>query len=808
MSHYICIHGHFYQPPRENPWLEEVEMQDSAKPYHDWNEKITEECYEQNTASRILDSEKRIIDIVNNYSKISFNFGPTLLSWLERHTPEVYKTIIETDKESRKQFSGHGPAIAQAYNHIIMPLANMRDKITQTIWGIRDFEHRFGRKPEGMWLPETAVDIETLDIMAEQGIKFVILAPYQACKVRKIGEEKWSSVSGGNINPKMPYLCKLPSGRRINLFFYDGPIANEVAFGNLLKNGENFAKRLLTRFSQAQEQPQIVHIATDGETYGHHFRFGDMALAYCIYFIESNHLAKITIYGEYLEKNPPTYEVEINENTSWSCSHGVERWRSDCGCNIGTHPRWNQKWRAPLREAMDWLRDNLISLFEKEMAVYVHDPWQARNDYIKVILDRSVQNVERFFSEHTVKKLSREEKVKVLKLLEMQRHAMLMYASDGWFFDEISGIETIQIMQYGARAMQLVREISGVDLEPNYIQILERAPSNIPEYKNGARIYNRFVKPNVIDLLRVGAHYAVSSLFKEYPETIKIYCYTANSETYEREKVENRKLAIGRARIRSDITWEESTISFAVIHLGDQNLFGGVYGHMKDDAFSKMSKNVKKVFQKGDIPEVITLIDTYFETHSYSLWHLFTDEQRKILNQILEPAQKEVEAIFRKIYKNNYPLMQTIIAIGIPPPTALSTVIGFILNMDIRKLLEDEETDLEQLQRLVEEMKKWSLEPDKTSLEFVANQKINKLMERLYKTPEDVSLLETIDNTLKILSNIPLELNLWKAQNIYFSIHKNLCDVIPIKAEPADPKAKKWSEHFKSLEEFLKVKCT
>lgn len=807
MTNYICIHGHFYQPSRENPWLEEVEMQDSASPYHDWNDKITAECYAPNTASRILDSNNRIIEIMNNYSKISFNFGPTLLSWLERHEPEVYESIIEADKESRKNFSGHGPAIAQAYNHIIMPLANRRDKVTQVIWGIRDFEHRFGRKPEGMWLPETAVDIETLEIMAEQGIKFTILAPHQARCVRKIGEERWINVSVGNINTKTPYLCRLPSGRTINIFFYNGAISNEVAFGGLLKSGINFAKRLISSFSPAQEQPQIVNIATDGETYGHHFRFGDMALAYCIYFIESNNLAKITVYGEYLEKNPPTYEVEINENTSWSCFHGVERWRGDCGCNIWAYPGWNQKWRATLREAMDWLRDNLASIFEKEMSTYVSDPWQARNEYIRVILDRSVLNVERFLSECAVKKLSREEKVKVLKLLEMQRQAMLMYSSDGWFFDEISGIETIQIMKHAARAIQLAKEVSGIDLEPEYLKILEQAQSNISEYKNGAIIYNRFVKPYVIDLLRVGAHYALSSLFKEYPETIKIYCYTASTETYETERIENRKLVMGRARIRSDITWEEDTISFAVVHLGQHNIFGGVYNQMKDYTFSKMSKIVKKAFQRGNVTELILSIDAYFETHSYSLWHLFKDEQRKILREILEPTQKEVEDVFRKIYRENYPLMQTLRAIGIQPPTALSTVIRFILNMDILRLLENEKTDLEQLKRLVEEMKEWSVEPDKPMLEFVANQKINKLMEKLSQNPEDLSLLETIYETLKILSILPLELDLWKAQNIYFSIIKKLCIVPSKKAKPTDSKTKKIFEYLNNLEEFLKVEC-
>ncbi len=807
MSYFVCIHGHFYQPPRENPWLEEVELQNGAYPYHDWNEKITAECYAPNTASRILDNKRKIIDIVNNYSKISFNFGPTLLSWLERHAPEVYQTLIETDREGQKKYSGHGPAIAQVYNHMIMPLANSKDKRTQIIWGIRDFEHRFGRKPEGMWIPETAVDLETLEIMAEYDIKFTILAPHQARRVRKIGEEKWHNVAGGNINPKMPYICHLPSGRMINIYFYDNSISLDIAFGDLLKNGENFAKKLLRNFSQAQKQPQIVHVATDGETYGHHLHFGDMALSYCLYYIESKNLAQITVYGEYLEKNPPTHEVEIVENSSWSCFHGVERWRCDCGCYTGKFPERNQEWRAPLREAMDWLEDNLNSIYESEMAHYVQDPWQARNDYIEVILDRSVQNVERFFSEHDIRELSKEEKVKVLKLLEMQRNAMLMYTSCGWFFDEISGIEAIQVMRYAARAMQLAKDVSNEDLESHYINMLEEAPSNIPEYQNGVRVYDLFVKPNIIDLLRVGAHYAVSSLFEEDPETRKIYCYTATSEIYERLEQENQKLAVGRARVRSDITWEESVISFAVLHFGDQNLIGGVKEYMDDKSFSQMRKKTKGAFLKGDFPEVTRLIDTYFETHNYSLWHLFRDEQRKILREILEPKEKELENIFQKIYNNNNSLIHAVEDIGIPLPETLETVMEFTLNRDLRKLLEDDEFDLERLEKLVKKMKKWSFEPDKTTMGFVVSQKINKLMERLSQTPEDVSLLETIEVTLEILSVFPLELNLWKAQNIYFSIGKKFCGSMQKKAEMSDPTANKWFEHFSKLEEFLGVKC-
>ena len=354
MERYICIHGHFYQPPRENPWLEEVELQDSAYPYHDWNERITAQCYAPNTASRIFDQEGRIVDIINNYSKISFNFGPTLLSWMERHKPDVHAAIIEADRLSQERFSGHGSAIAQVYNHMIMPLAGKRDKYTQVIWGIRDFRRRFGRDPEGMWLPETAVDIESLEILTELGIKFTLLAPRQAHRVKRIRKgAKWNDISEGRIDPTMPYICLLPSGRTIHLFFYDGPISQDLAFGGLLSSGEGFANRLAGAFADFRDWPQIVHIATDGETYGHHHRYGDRALAYCLYLIESQNMATLTNYGEYLEKHPPTHLVEIFENSSWSCIHGIERWRNSCGCSSGMYPGWIQEWRSPLREAMD-----------------------------------------------------------------------------------------------------------------------------------------------------------------------------------------------------------------------------------------------------------------------------------------------------------------------------------------------------------------------------------------------------------------------------------------------------------------------
>jgi len=807
MSRYICIHGHFYQPPRENPWLEEVEIQDSAYPFHDWNERINAECYGPNTASRILDSEKRIIDIVNNYSQISFNFGPTLLSWLERKDPEVYEAIREADRESLHRFSGHGAALAQPYNHMIMPLASTRDKRTQVIWGMRDFEHRFGRKPEGMWIPETAADLETLEIMAEQGIEFTVLAPHQAKKMRKVDSKQWTDLSQRNIDPKKPYLCRLPSGKSINIFFYDSPISHDVAFGDVLKNGELFAKRMINAFTEGKGNSQIVHIATDGESYGHHHRFGDMALAYCLHHLKSHDLAQITIYGEYLERFPSQHEVEIVEESSWSCVHGIERWRNDCGCHTGKHEGWKQIWRAPLREAMDWLRDKLVPLYERELGAILEHPWQAREDYIEVIRDRSRQNVESFLSRHSSHELTEQEKIKALKLLELQRNALLMFTSCGWFFDDITRIETIQVIQYAARAIQLAREITGEDYEPDYVRILDKAPSNLGDIKTGAQVYEMFVKPAVLDLIRVGVHYAVSSLFEEYPETIKIDCYTAKSETYDILEAGKQKLAIGRTCLHSEITLEEEDISFAIFHLGDHNLIGGARRYSGDESFLLMEEEIKDSFTKSDIPGIINLIDKHFGTHNYSLQHLFRDEKRQVMNQILDSALQELEGYFRQIYEHHYPAMKAMKEMKIPLPKALSTPVEFILNTDLRKLLESETIELEKIQKSVDELKTWSFEPDQTLLSFVAYRKIDLLMKTLTQKPEDLSLLKTIEELFRIAHDLSLQLNLWKSQNMYFFLTKKHYQEFRNKAENGDREAQKWIRHIQNIGNYLGVKA-
>jgi len=803
MEGYICIHGHFYQPPRENAWLESIELQDSAYPYHDWNERVTAECYAPNATSRILDREEYITQIVNNYAKISFNFGPTLLTWLEDNSPKVYQAILDADRESQNSFSGHGSAIAQAYNHMIMPLANRQDKYTQVVWGIRDFEHRFGRKPEGMWLPETAVDLETLDIMAELGLRFTILAPHQAGRVRQIGTDAWNDVGGGQIDPTTAYELSLSSGRKINLFFHDSSIAHMVAFEDILKNGENFAKCLTATFSDERTWPQLVHIATDGESYGHHHRFGDMALAFALHYIETNNLAKITNYGEYLEKHPPAHEVEIVENTSWSCPHGVERWRSDCGCSCGTHPKWNQAWRAPLRQALDWLRDSVAPKYEEKARQFMKDPWAARDDYMEVILDRSEESIQQFLGKHASREINEAERVTVLKLLELQRYAMLMYTSCGWFFDDLSGIETVQVIQYAGRVVQLAEGLFGDDTEPHFLELLEPAKSNLPEHGDGRRIYESFVKPAMIDLTKVTAHYAISSLFEEYGKEVKIYCYPIDLEDYQPFVAGKPKLAVGRARVASEITQESAELSFGVLHFGDQNVNAGIREYQGEEAYQTMVHEITQTFSEADLPEVIRLLDKHFGTSTYSLKSLFWDEQRKILGLIMESALAEIEAAYRQIYEHHYPLMRFL---GRPLPKAFQAAAEFILNSDLRQAFSSQTLEVEQVRNLLEEAKHWDIDLDNEGLGYRLEQILEEMMVRFASSPEDAALLQNLVDGVALVKSVPFAVNLWKVQNLFYEMMQATYPELQQKAGQGDQKAGEWTKQFASLGEQLSIR--
>lgn len=809
MERYVCIHGHFYQPPRENPWLETVEIEDSAYPYHDWNERVDAECYGPNAASRIVSPDGYILDIVNNYSKMSFNFGPTLLSWMEKAAPETYQGILEADRLSADRFSGHGSAIAQVYNHVIMPLANSRDKRTQVIWGIRDFRRRFRREPEGMWLPETAVDLETLDLLTEYGIKFTILSPRQVKSARSIGVPGWHDVSGGRIDPSRAYWCLLPSGRRIALFFYDGPISQAVAFERLLVSGEIFAHRLTTGFNDARHHDQIVHVATDGETYGHHFRYGDMSLAYSLYYLESNNLARITNYGEYLERHPPAHEVEIFENSSWSCVHGVERWREDCGCNSGMHPGWRQAWRRPLRQAFDMVRDWCVPVFEEEGAKYLADPWKARDEYIEVINDRSDANVSAFLSRHAGRELSDDEKEQVLKLLAMQRAAMLMYTSCGWFFDDISGIETVQVMKYACRAIQLAEDVRlGLGLEREFLECLSAAPSNV--FENGAKVYETLVKPARIDTLRVAAHYVISSLFFDYPKESKtIYSYNVEDATYDRLIAGPGRLAVGRCLLRSNLSGEKADAIFAAFHFGDVNLAGGVHHFKDEESFRKMHTDVRNAFESGNVAETIRAIDRHFVApYNYTLWHLFKDEQRRVIKMVLKDKYEQVEDLFRTIYEGSYWMMTFLKSVDNPIPKPFYSATEATINLGLWKIFSGE-FDIERLIHLVREAGAWPVSIDRDGLQLWASQWIDEEMRKLAKKPqgpESVLLIEKIKDAIKVLAGLSLNLDLWRAQNIYFKMRSATFGTTRDKAKTGDYEARRWVLAFNDLGEQLGMK--
>ena len=801
---YICIHGHFYQPPRENPWLEAVETQDSASPYHDWNERITAECYGPNASSRILDANDRIVKIVNNYAAISFNFGPTLLSWLELREPETYAAILDADRVSRERFAGHGSAMAQAYNHMILPLANRRDQQTQVWWGIRDFEYRFGRKPEAMWLPETAVDVASLEALAAMDIAFTILEPHQALRWRRIGDDDWTEHAGA-IDPTMPYRCNLPSGRSIDIFFFDGPISRAVAFERLLARGESLAHRLLDAFVEGRTHPQLVNIATDGETYGHHHRHGDMALAYALDYIDDQKLSRIANYGQFLADVPPTHEVQIVERTAWSCNHSLGRWERDCGCSTGGDSGWNQQWRAPLRAALDWLRDACITIFETRGAELLRDPWGARDDYIEVVLDRSEDNVERFLGRHVAgDDVSDAAKVTTLELMEMQRNAMLMYTSCGWFFNDLSGIETVQVLHYAARVIQLAENVSGRSLETEFLERIASARSNLPQHGDARQIYLRDAKPTRIDLRRVAGHYAVASLFDNFAHDDRVYCYRVQQADFESFRAGRARMAIGSITIRSLITHEEASFEFTVIHLGETELTGGVRPATTPEQYEAMKRALSDDMRLNGISSVIRVLDDHFAEPLLSIRALFRDEQRRILNLLCDATLSEAEGAFRQLHERYEPLTRFHAALGVPLPKVLRTAAEFDVNMQLRRMATADELPLDEMESRLREARDEGVELDETTL-MSLTRAVERAASDASRDPEDSELLERWETLVEVVREADVDVNLRRPQTDYYQLKKSVRPVMAASAGNGSLSANRWLQHFDALGEKLSI---
>ncbi|MEG9438153.1 DUF3536 domain-containing protein [Edaphobacter sp. HDX4] len=826
LQRYVCIHGHFYQPPRENPWLETVEVQDSAAPYHDWNDRITAECYAPNGASRITDVENKIIRIMNNYTWISFNFGPTLLSWLHDFAPRTYRMILDADHTSAQHNDGHGSAIAQVYNHIIMPLANEADARTQIRWGIYDFEFRFGRKPEGMWLAETAASRAVLDLMAQEGIRFTILAPHQCARVRSLEgalptdqaeaeeERPWTETPNSSVDTRRAYRVNLDAGRSIDVFFYNGPNSRAIAFEGLLNSGVDFGRRLLTGFGDESlvsdnDSALLSHVATDGESYGHHHKHGEMALSYAIHWLEDDQHTPMINYAAFLARHPPTWEAEIFDDTSWSCAHGVERWRSDCGCNSGGHPGWNQQWRSPLRQALDELRDATCPMAEKLSASLFTDLWEARNDYIQVILNRSRSNIDAFFEQHATHQLTQAERTLALELMELQRHAQLMYTSCGWFFDEVSGIETVQVIAYAARVLQLAAQLFGKEgeaLETKFLETLGTAKSNLPELGNGAEVYRRYVTGMKIGLEEVGAHYAISSIFRSYPEQGEIFCYNVRRQSHKVFSSGRGRVALGAAWVDSRITEETEEICFAVLHLGDQNLSAAVKRYDSSDpqqiaAFETFSHEVAEAMRRANLPEVIRLIDHLFGGMDYSLLSLFADEQHRILQAILTQTVAEMENSLSKIYLDHTSLVDFLNECGMAPPPALEVVANYAIGSMLRRAIEADNFEADSVLSLGQRAKAEHITLNATELGYAAGQRMKRAMVQLEAAAgaDSTVMSKALSDALvmaETFRQLPFETNFWQAQNIWNDL---------LRRSDRSYWTEEWLQEFRKLGEAMNI---
>jgi alpha-amylase/alpha-mannosidase (GH57 family) len=769
----ICIHGHFYQPPRENPWLEEVEKQDSAHPFHDWNEKITYECYQPNTDARLLDEHGRLRGIINNYEFISFNFGPTLLSWLERHDKKTYESIIEADATSKSNRTGHGNALAQAYNHMIMPLATTRDRITQIIWGLKDFKHRFHRQAEGMWLPETAVDIETLEILVDQGVLFTILSPKQASRCRDNSVALWQTVDGISLDPSRPYQCFLPSGAHIAIFFYDAPVSQAIAFEGLLNNGLILKERLLGAFSRDRSWPQLVNIATDGESYGHHHRFGEMALAFAIEQLLYEPNVRLTNYGEFLANHPVIAEVEIIERTSWSCSHGVGRWTRDCGCSTSQRPGWNQSWRAPLRKSLDIVRERVDEIFQRRGAELFLEPIRARNDYIDLLLDNSVE-ISSFLKTCQKRELSPSESVEALSLLEIQRNRMLMYTSCGWFFDDITGIETLQILDYAARVLQLA-SVYDPGLAKEFLGELFKAISNVYPHIHGDQLYRKKIVLHVIDLAQVAAHVAISALFNKPQATHNVYVYKVHTIDLMREEFGERILLIGQTRIQSAVTLREEKLIFAVLYLGAVDLRCSVQTFPGDQrGYEDLKKDLAESFKKHSSTELIRKLDRYFPQKYFAFKDLFVEQRTRLLEIITKKMFQDQAALLTTFYQKNEDFARLIVDHGARLPDTFRAAARFVLNRQFLKEIEklSQEMFPEGLESVIRDAHFWKIQLDLSAAQKLISRRIGILVEELGKDWSNQSILSEIFRFLDMAQNMEIYLQLGEAQTTLFRILK------------------------------------
>lgn len=795
-DNYLCIHGHFYQPPRENPWLDAIEYQPSARPYHDWNERITRECYGPNTCSRLHGKEGRILKLINNYEYMSFNFGPTLLSWLEKAHPWVYAHILAADRASQLRYQGHGNALAQVYNHIIMPLAHRRDKLTQIRWGLADFKHRFGRSAEGMWLAETAVDSETLDLMAQEGVSFTILSPTQAQSIRPLCDDarpsprrplsgkadevgSWQDVSGGRIDPTRPYRVLLDkSGRRfMDIFFYNGQISRSVAYENVLASGAELLASIEKAFEARQDRPWLVSVATDGESYGHHYKFGEMALSWLFHHLEQAGHIELTNYALFLERFPPEMEVKLFENSSWSCAHGVERWRGDCGCSVNHKAGWKQAWRKPLREGLDWLAGELAAIFEERGGRLFKDPWGARNDYVEVFPDPTLREQELFLKHHAIGPLGEHEKVEALQLMESQRMSLYMFTSCGWFFDDISGLEATQVLKYASRAMDLVQPWARGDLKAGLIDFLSRAKSNDPAYEHGGQVYQELVKPSHIDASLFTAHYALTALVGEAEQEQCLFSKRVRP-VWERRLGDNGLyVMLGEARVAETINGIEISRTYMAVRRGREVLSCLVGESSPAIDPEQLAEEVGPALTEGSQEK---MEEVFFHNlgsvKRYSLKDLIPDTRKCIVEGLARGIYRDIKDSMEEHHNALDNFLILLRETGEQAPEILSDLLRLLVGAELTRLMAQDHKegaiDWSVLRRLLAQVKSWSIALNEQDLKQKARDFLRRQMEHLISTPDHVSMGNMI-NFLNLIRELNLELDLWECQNIFYEMYND-----------------------------------
>ncbi len=786
----LVIHGHFYQPPRENPWTERVPEEPGAAPFHDWNARVYAECYRPNAFSRVMNWVGQVERIINSYNLMSFNFGPTLLSWMQRSHPETVARIVAADQSSIQRL-GHGNAVGQGYNHAILPLCNDRDLRTQIRWGIVDFQHYFGRHPESLWLPETAADPRTLEALMDEGMRFVILSPYQAKRARTFSSSEFSDASGGRVDTSRPYrfFHRENRARYIDVFFYDGQVAQSVAFGGALHSSQELVDRL-----KSASNGRLIHIATDGETYGHHTKFGDRTLAYALEVLARGSGLEISNYGAVLDELPPTHEIELAEGedgqgSSWSCAHGLGRWSRDCGCSTGGLPGWNQRWRAPLRAALDRVREHAISAFEDAGRDVFHDPWAARDAYIRVLLDRPTATSP-FLSEHVRGELTESRRVHALSLLEMQRNAMLMYTSCGWFFNDISGIETVQVLKYAARVIDLFEELGHTSPEALFLEALAEGESNISKLGNGADIFREQVRPYMVSAPRMAAHLALFDLAVDgvRPPTGDAGGYHYEAD-YEKRRHGRVALSCGKVTLRSVSTERRYDVQFAAVNLGGADFYCAAGPLSDPESHFRACADLWPHFKTASLPVLLRLLVEGFGPDEFGLEHILPDLRARVSEVVFRGLVRRFEEEYAFLYQDNRRTLEILQSAGFKLPDELRAAAEFTLGRRLEEeiLSQGKSRDPEAYKKAIEiadEADRQGLSIARPTSARVFGDMITEAARSVAKAP-DQQLFDSAIALIDLCTRLGLRPNLDRAQEAIYLHRTELASV---------PKAKLLAE--------------